>query len=237
MKYPRSFSSLRKECAHPELLKLVPRKSYARDKAADMGTVFHAAVEAWIKGANPFDVAGGLVGDPYKWFTRLVDSWVPPAGTQSEVAIGLDALGAAHEVEEVEPHCYATKNGVELVTAGRLDLRWREGDTLVVCDLKSGQSYLGDPWSVPQLVAQAVSALALETSAAKWSSVKLGVYYARLGLFDFGAGPRPSEAVGKLFPVVADWALMTNEPRPGPHCLSCWEKKHCAAFAELSEAA
>jgi hypothetical protein len=237
MKYPRSFSSLNKHCAHAGLLKAIPRKNYARDKAADKGNVFHKATELWVKGENPFDA--GLTGETYQWFQRLRDIWSPPAGCMAEVAIGLDALGVAHEVDEPEPHCYVSRSGVELVTAGRLDLRWWEGHGLYVVDIKTGQSYLGDPWDVPQLVAQAVAATALarqDSGVLALSSVRLGVYYARLGVFDF-APARSAESVSKLFPAVAEWGLMDTTPRPGGHCLSCWEKKNCATFMEMTEAA
>jgi hypothetical protein len=232
----RSFSSLRENCVHDSLLKNLT-KNYARDKAAGKGTLFHSYIEKAVLGVTFF---GEHDEDVKVWVQRLFSCWEIPSGCMSEVAIGLDAAGKAHEVDEPEPHCYVAKDpSVEIITAGRLDLRWHEDDgkTLVVVDLKTGQSYLGDPWSIPQLVAQAVAALAMEWRGdSKVERVKLGVYYARLGIFDYGSGPQNAAQVADRFKDVSRWALMTNEPRPGAHCLSCYEKKSCAAFEEMTAA-
>jgi hypothetical protein len=233
----RTFSSLKNECAHPELLKLTAPKNYARDKAADKGTLFHSFVEKAVNGQTFF---GKFDEDVNRWAKKLFDQWGPPRGCMSEVAIGLDANGQAHMVDEPEPHVYVAQNGSELVTAGRLDLRWYEDEdtTLVVVDLKTGQSYLGDPWEIPQLVAQAVAATKLHNriNGRTIARVKLGVYYARLGIFDYGSGPRDLNTVENLWDSVYHWATMSNEPRPGGWCLSCFEKKQCAAFEEMTAA-
>jgi hypothetical protein len=226
----RTFSALRAECSYPELIDLAVPKTARRQQALDAGTEFHGAVESWVKGERQAMLESK---DARAWLARMERVWSPPSGCRAEVALGLDVAGKAYEVDEPEPHVYVPRApGIHLVTAGRLDLLWDDSDedgvTLHVVDVKTGRTYLGDPWDVPQLVAQAVAAASLRDQRAdspRW--LRLGVYYARLGLFDYGVGRVDLEDVLGRFDDVKRWATQGSDPRPGGWCLGCWSRANC----------
>lgn len=233
----RTFSALRDKCAHPELIQLVTPRSYALDKAANKGTEFHAIVERWVK--RGLFVCDSGDKDVIEWCRKLrASGWEPPESCHAEWAVGIQPTGEVIDVEEKPPgsHEYHAIDGSELLTAGRLDLCWTEDGTLSVADIKTGKSYLGDPWQVPQLVAQVYAASRCNMLLGGATRVRVGVYYARLGMFDFGAVKPILEVVDRFSDIVR-WSTMSDEPKPGGHCLDCWEAKHCSAYPETSKAA
>lgn len=221
----RTFSALREHCNYPEIIDMSFPMTIARRKSCGDGTDFHSLVEAWVKG-KPFGPPSSK--DVQDWFRTMQTIWSPPVDCTCEVAIGITEDERAVEVDEPEPHVYVPRReGDTLLTAGRLDLLWREdqGSTGVVCDIKTGRTYLGDPWSIPQLVAQAV-AVALRSRGSEMTDIKLGVYYARPAIFEFPP-MRPIEEVIDMLPMVRRWATAENNPRPGAHCLACWSATNC----------
>jgi hypothetical protein len=225
----RTFSALRERCNYPEIIDLSVAKTPSRQKSMDVGTEFHEAVEAWVTN-RPLGFF--LSKDANKWFEMMTKVWAPPVDCRAEVAIGITTDGRAVDVDEPEPHAYVPRDPTDvLLTAGRLDLEWTEERfTENVVDVKTGRTYLGDPWQIPQLVAQAVSvALRLMAQFSDVSQIKLGVYYARLGLFDYGDGPRPLSNVIAMLPQVHRWATAESDPRPGAHCLGCYSATNCHA--------
>lgn len=227
----RTFSALRARCHYPEIIDLMVPKKLSRLKSLSVGTAFHDVVEAWVTGKPINELA--LSPEVHSWLDLMKSVWVPPTDCKSEVAIGITNDGRAVDVDEPEPHAYVPRNpgpGNVLLTAGRLDLQWTEGFTEHVVDVKTGRLYLGDPWQIPQLVAQAVSvALRLLAEFSDVSEIKLGVYYARTGLFDYSDGARPVSEVVAMFPKVVRWATAESDPRPGAHCIGCYSAAECHA--------
>lgn len=234
----RTFSALREKCSYPELIDLAVPMSKSRQSACDVGTEFHAAVESWVKG-TPMPALTSK--DARAWLAKMEKVWTPPLGCESEVALGLTTMDQAVPVDEPEPHIYVPRDPlVSLVTAGRLDLRWEEemGSIRVVVDVKTGRTYLGDPWTIPQLVAQAVTAALADRELMDGAfQVKLGVYYARLGLFDWGETRSRAELIDNELPAVRRWATQDPSPKPGAWCLSCYSRANCEKDPARGEAA
>lgn len=227
----RTYSSLRGVCAYPELIDLAIPPSKARQTSMDLGTEFHVAVEAWVKG-TPMPVLTSK--DARAWLARMEKVWAPPPGCEAEIATGITDDGRGVYVDEPEPHVYVPRDPADrLVTAGRLDLRWTENvATRVVVDVKTGRTYLGDPWAIPQLAAQAVSEALLcrvDDAFDDVSEIRLGVYYARTGLFDFPPARPLYEVIDELLPQVKAWATMPADPNPGAWCLGCYSRANCAS--------
>jgi hypothetical protein len=245
----RTFSKLRALCAYPET---IDRPSRRRDEAAGFGISYHGHVEQWrdaVVNGRPWDIDG--VGEPMRgWLVRMREVWTPTPDLEVEVAMGLaDAPAPRYvPVDEPAPHCYVPADlGVTalmwaaapdevrqqwqsgMVTAGRADLLRPVGELVQVDDLKTGQSYLGDPKLIRQLLAQGIAAT-LRAGAAGFIP---GIYYARLGVFDRGDGEpiwRGSDEWDQAWDFVVSAAKMSSDPRPGGWCLSCWEKNDCSAF-------
>lgn len=223
----RSFSKLRAFCSHPETLP--DRPSKARDEAAALGTLFHKAVELRVLSGRwpcPTDFPDPVCG----WVERMTNVWEVPDDLETEVACGLADEPIRHVVvREREPHVYESVDGSPLLTAGRADLVWEQNGILNVCDIKTGQSYLGSPNDIPQLQAQCL-ALSLRESSKPVVPI---VYYARLGMFDrghvWGADMMERE---RLVRRVREAAKRGTEPNPGVHCLGCWSKRDCRAYPE-----
>jgi hypothetical protein len=246
----RSFSSLQRDCNYPELIQLGHPRSWASEQALKKGSEFHDHVLAPYATSGEYPYPQNK--DVQAWGRILQRSWIPPEGCESEIAVGLAAgdTPAYAEVVEVEPHVYISADLVDqdawdamdeegrdaikeendkyVLTAGRLDLVWQDGNVLVVVDAKTSSKHLGDPWGIPQLVAQAV------TAHCKYGSlgVRLGVYYARIGRFDFGQDRYGADVRG-MFPQVKEWALRDSLPKLGAHCLSCYSAKECDAYQAL----
>jgi hypothetical protein len=241
----RTFSALRERCNYPELIDLVNPMSKHRQRACDVGTELHRAVENWVRYGTPLERDGAdpiTSKDARSWFERMASTWAPPKDCKTELALGITDDGRAVEVDEIMPHEYTSRSASDaLITAGRLDLLWVENyGTAVVVDIKTGRSYLGDPWRIPQLVAQAYAVsqwMREHDDYEQVYEVKLGVYYARLGLFDFGDSAESVSDVRDMFPTVRRWALADNDPKPGAHCLSCYSASNCSFNPAKKEAA
>ncbi len=219
----RTFSQLRDKCSHPEVLELTRMRYAGQQKALDRGTAFHRAVEQWVKG-EPITMPDDP--DVVSWLDRMTSTWTPPPGVRSEFAVGIRPDGTVtDEVDEPEPHVYVARDGSELLTAGRLDLTWEHDMTVHVVDVKTGVKYLGDPWTIPQIVAQTYAIAVLDGAGA----VSPGVYYARLGIFDHGEERSGSDREMWLKDI-RRWATQPNDPVISGACLSCYSNKACGAY-------
>jgi hypothetical protein len=124
----RTFSKLKAFCSFPDTIPEKPSKR--RDDAAAIGTLFHKAIEVWaVTGdASHFE----NLDEPVRgWALAMRERWTPPAGIETEVALGLADLPVPRfvEVRETEPgsHEYVPADGKSpLLTAGRADLVWTE---------------------------------------------------------------------------------------------------------------
>jgi hypothetical protein len=216
-------SRLSRFCAHANVLsEMHPKKT--RDAAAAKGKTFHAALEEWFKtGAIP-----SVDDDDVRaWLQIMVDNgWAWPDGCEVETCWGLDTFGHFNAVEETEPHVYRSLAGDDLLTAGRADCAWVHNGLLVVADWKTGRS---DAPHADENLQLGAAGIAL---AGKWKARGYipTLYYAREGRWQPGneviAGT-PEWAA--MFDAVRDAARLDENPHPGPHCGSCWEKKNCAA--------
>lgn len=129
MKPPRSFSSLKAFCSHPETFERKAKKS--RDEAADRGTMFHKYIEMWVLALRQGTVfhCDGAPEPIRTWIRKMRETWTPPAGLETELAVGLADVPVPVfvDVAEPQPHEYAAKDGkTQLLTAGRADLVWVE---------------------------------------------------------------------------------------------------------------
>jgi PD-(D/E)XK nuclease superfamily len=232
-------SQLLRHCGYPRVLRDVPpstakeRASRARrDAAADLGTMFHAAVQQWVQTGAPGTVENAEVQG---WIDLLASQWAPPPGTRCEVAWGLGHDGRYVSVDEPEPHIYVSRDGSPLLTAGRADAVWLSpgGTTLYVVDWKTGR-WPVTPAPANLQVNAAGLALGYEADTFMGSGYYVpGIYYARDGVFDWGD---PVEMdFPDMWPEIKAAALLDETPRPGPHCETCWERCSCA-YAALEAA-
>lgn len=221
-----------RNCGHPRVLKNLPPKTQRdrdararRDLAGARGTIFHAAVETWLEeGAPPLLEDAEIQG----WLDLLASQWVPPAGIELEVPWGITSEGVHVFVEEPQPHVYCSPDAsVLLLTAGRADAAWIGSDgRLYIVDWKTGKWPVTPPATNLQVNAAGL-ALAHRHGAASYVP---GIYYTRDGVFDWGDPVEiGSLAQAEILAEVRAAALLDNEPRPGDHCSSCWERKVCAA--------
>lgn len=231
----RTMSKLRAFCAHPET---IDRPSARRDAAAGLGTTCHEYIDQWracLSAGRPWLIDGAP--EPVRtWLGKLREVFEPPPGWQTEVAMGLADLPYPEfvPVRETAPgsHVYEPEDGATpLLTAGRADMLWPvdgdDGTYVRVCDIKSGQSYLGEPGRIRQVLAQGFAA------ARRWrtSAFQPGIYYARLGVFDWGPVIALDGELGRAtWDDVVDAAKLPSDPRPGAWCMNCWEKKECSAY-------
>lgn len=240
----RSFSKLKAFCSHPETMPDKPSKR--RDDAAAIGTLFHKYIEEWAKATSagaPFHCDGAA--EPVRgWIKRMRSVWTPPPGLEAELCLGLADLPFPQWVDAREEpplsHKYHAVNaGESLLTAGRADLVWVADRCLYVADIKTGQFYLGPPARLRQLQGQGFAAYSrAHFHEQAVDHFRVGIYYARTGHFDWSDPVAPgSEEWGVMWKECLEAAKRDQEPRPGPHCLSCWEKKECAANPEAREAA
>lgn len=215
-------SSLTRYCRYEKVLKSRKPRSESADEAAALGTQFHGLVEAWLLNRT---ADADISPVALEWFAALQATWTPPDRVQSEVALGMSPMGHYVEVEENPPgsHVYVALTGERLLTAGRADLLWRDGETLYVADLKTGRTHLGDPGSLPQLMALGLAA----ADKHGCSRLLLGIYYARDAAWEWSEPIELAWDRQALFDEVARMATMGDEPRPGPWCASCWERRGC----------
>jgi hypothetical protein len=172
-----------------------------------------------------------FVGDPQvdQMIGLMIDhGWAWPDGVELEVAWGLDRFGKFSAVKETAPHVYEAANGLDdLLTAGRADACWLAGDVLVSCDWKTGRTQ-APPARINLQVNAAGIALAQKWKARAYQPV---IYYARDGRWDVGDEVElPGEAHGILTDIQAAAAL-DDQPHPGPHCSSCFERRNCKEAA------
>lgn len=226
----RTFSQLRKNCAYPITLDALGGPRPARDKAAGLGTEFHARIDAWVAtGAlDDYSDASKVVKG---WLDRMVATgWTPPSGCRSEVACGLRVSdddtdrGWLRPVEVIEtsPHVYVAKDGNAIATAGRVDLMWKVLGVLYVADVKTGRTYLGPPAEIPQLTA---GACALSDPDGD-DMINVGVYYARLGVWDWSG----LLTYRKVEHTTGRALGLPDAPIVGGHCLGCWNTEACEAY-------
>jgi hypothetical protein len=225
----RTFSKLKAFCSFPDTIPEKPSKR--RDDAAAIGNLLHKAVEVWVATGDTAHFAG--LPEPVRgWAEIMRQRWTPPENCETEIPLGLVDLPTPKftAVRETAPgsHEYVPLDaGTKLLTAGRADLVWEDDEECVrVCDIKTGQFYLGDPARLRQVLAQGFAAASLYGAGA----FRPGVYYARTGHFDWGQPVLIGEPSGdEAWRYVLDAAMRDTEPHPGAHCLGCWDKKACPA--------
>ncbi len=224
----RTFSRLKALCSFPDSLPEKPSKR--RDDAAALGSLLHKAVEVWVHTgeAGHFD---GLPEPVRGWARLMRERWTPPAGCETEVALGLADLPLPKHVNVLEDppdsHKYRAIDGrTPVLTAGRADLIWTEDALVRVADIKTGQFYLGDPARLRQVLAQGFAAWERD---GKCEGFVPGVYYARTGCFDWAQAPllEGTTAWREAWRWVLEAARRDTLPVPGGHCLSCWDRKFC----------
>lgn len=223
----RSFSRLKAFCSFPDRIPEKPSKR--RDDAAAIGNLLHKAVEVWTATGDSSHFEA--LPEPVRgWAMRMKSVWTPPEGCETEMAMGLEDFPEPRFVEvlEPQPHEYTPADGkTPLLTAGRADLVWvGAGDPVLarVCDVKSGQFYLGDPGKLRQVLAQGFAA----TDKLRTDGFIPGIYYARTGHFDWGHPiVKGTAAWDEAWRVVLEAAKRDTDPHPGAHCLGCWDKKAC----------
>jgi hypothetical protein len=164
---------------------------------------------------------------------RLLAQWTPPEKIMVEMALGLGEHGSYLRVTEPEPHVYVAdaNAGEALLTAGRADLVYLEGDTVVVLDWKTGKYTPEDPATNLQLWALGIAAGELTRA----EHIKVGLYMAQPGTFLWStdnAKPvaRRSLEWSRRFADVQEAARVSAAGTPVPtpdNCRSCWEKRNC----------
>jgi len=221
-----SASALRRDCGYPRALDRQRKPTADQQAAMDRGTLFHAAIEAWAR-TREVPVLEDL--EMQGWIDLLASTWAPPVDGEYEVAWGLD--GALEdgvppiyvEVDEPTPHVYVARRGGALLTAGRADGIWTGGDcSLVVCDWKTGKWPVTPGVDNLQVNAAGI-ALALKRGMTSYIPA---IYYARDGYWDMG--PRVvfgTPAFERIWGEIRAAALLDEQPRPGPWCSGCWDRK------------
>lgn len=238
----RTMSRLRAFCHYPEQIEKPFSKK--RDEAAASGTLLHKYAEEWIRATLDGRVfhCDGAPEPVATWLRRLRATWKPPKGIEVEIPMGLvegkTGLPEYVAVEERPPgsHQYVRTDGKAepLVTAGRTDWVWWDDDdvALQVIDVKSGSVYLGPPDQIRQLQAQGLAA----ACRAEVGAFRIGVYYARLGLFDMSERIEVTGPVGtRMWDDVRRAATMDSEPHSGPWCLGCYSKRDCVSNPEITK--
>lgn len=238
-------SALKRNCGYPRALsRIAPTTAKERDArtrrdaAADKGTMFHDAIQAWARPGTTFpEVADDEVRG---WLEMLAMHWSPKPGMLFELAVGLREDGSGVLCDEPEPHVYVPREaGAPLLTAGRADVvsSWMltvlgaRMHLVVVRDWKTGKWPVDPPARNLQTTALAIAACSL----ARADGFMREIYYARDGHMDadewpvLAGSPEYMAAVAE----VAGAALLDETPRPGPHCDGCWEKrmKRCSQAA------
>lgn len=224
-----SASALKRHCAFPNVLGRDRVQSPETVLACERGTRFHALAEQWIKTRSFPDIADAEI---LGWLELLASQWQAPPDALTEVAWGLDKNMQYVDVVEPEPHKYVAADGkTELLTAGRADVAYRDHwhpDILRIVDWKTGR-WATTPAQHNLQVHAAGVALTQKLVARSYMP---GIYYVRDGWFDWGD---PVEFVsGQYMDMVweiREAALLPEEPRPGPHCATCWERKRCGSAA------
>lgn len=237
-------SALAPNCAYPRVLKARKQITSEQQAAIDAGVIFHKAVEAWVhtgeqQTVDDLEIQG--------WLDLLASMWTPPTDAEVEIAWGIAATWetladgtygpvtyVGRDVAELEPHVYAEKTGLPLLTAGRADLAFERRGALYVVDWKTGK------WPVtPAVDNLQVNAAGIALAQMRGlTSYVPAVYYVRDGHFDEGEEvPLGSAAHAAIFREVYEAATLDDTPRLGTWCNRCWEKKACQAYARAIVAA
>lgn len=222
-----SASALKHNCAHPNVLNRGREPTPAAQESMDRGNIFHKAMEAWIRTGKYPDLEDMEIQG---WVDAFAAQWSPTPWVKVEIAWGLGEDGQHLAVEEPEPHKYAAKGGLPLLTAGRADLvyAYRKEGILYIVDYKTGKSAV-EPAPTNLQVNAAGLALADAFGARGYIP---GVYLARDAAFDWGDPVEMGSAAAEdVFESVKAAALLPETPIPGDHCSYCWEmrKKTCSS--------
>lgn len=234
-----SASSLLRDCGYPrELSRIFPPSQALKDGAAK-GTLFHDAVKRWAADRVLPETENEEVNG---WLGVLAQSWWPTAGAYWEYALGLTVGGRHASVRETEAHVYVPLEDDVLLTAGRFDVFWLETyeqvpsiyvgpaedpalpegtPVVVVRDWKTGRWPVTPAGSNLQLAAGGFAAASLLEAKA----MRLEVYYVRDGYCDSALIPLDSPEAAQLWRDLNEAARLDDEPRPGPHCGPCWERR------------
>lgn len=223
-----SASGLAPNCGYAKVLSEKRPRAATTIEAADRGTVFHKAVETWLKAGelpavDDLEISG--------WLDLLASQWIPPEGVHAETAWGLRPDGSYVDVREPEPHKYVAVDGSPLLTAGRADLDWLDrfdGWLLTNVDLKTGKWPVTPAASNLQVNAGAIALAQLRNARGYVPAV----YYVRDGAWDIGDPVLlGSPDWAAQLEAVRAAATLPPEPMPGPWCARCWERKACPKAA------
>jgi len=241
-------SALKRNCGYPRALSRIEpttakeRDARARrDAAADKGTAFHGAIQAW---ARPGTVFPEVADDEVRgWLEMLAMHWAPRPGMLFELAVGLREDGSGVVCDEPEPHVYVARDGSPLLTAGRADVVASSivGDDVVafdrghhivtIRDWKTGKWPVDPPARNLQTTALALAACSLVQA----DGFRREIYYVRDGFTDGDELPvmHGSPEWNDAMIAVLEAAKLDDTPRPGPHCGDCWESRmrRCAHAA------
>ena len=219
-------SQLNRHCGHARVLSKTRVRSRRTQAAMDTGTAFHAAVEALYAGR----MTGPLSEEVAGWLRDLAATWEPPAGAEFEIPLGLGTTGRHVAVDEPSPHAYVAKGDEPLLTAGRADCVWMEGNTIALVDFKTGRFEVEHPRTNLQLWALALAA----SDRLGGNAIRTGLYYARRPAPTRWVWsdriPVDSAAAADRWADVATAATIGPEPRVGWWCKRCWERGGCDAY-------
>lgn len=209
--------------------------------SAPRGNVFHDTIRRW--GETGVLTLPEDSEEIRGWIELLAMSWAPPPGARFELALGLSPNGRYVPVEEPEPHVYVATDGSKLLTAGRADLTWCRADpelwnegrkVAVVRDWKTGSYPVAHPRENLQLLALGFAAADMFGAEA----MQLEINYVRDGVTETETFDVDSPMAADAWADLEAAALLDDQPRPGPHCETCWERrKRTCTFAEQPDAA
>lgn len=229
---PISCSGLKRHCRHDKIISAQHESHPNAVTGQREGNEFGKYVENWANGVG--NAKPNPETDAWRWYVYMRDTWPMPAGTRSEVILGLDSAGDYVEVAEPEPHKYERVDGSsDLLTAGRADLCWTRGVVAYVGDLKRSAWRYGEPLRHPQLMALGLAF----ASKRKLHFLRVGLYDARDGAWEWGEAVDLREDGVYMLAEIRTMATMDDEPHPGPHCGGCYERRLCGAGKEYLEIA
>lgn len=222
-----SASGLTRHCRYgKDVLDKAKPKHPAAVAAAAEGTRFGKLVEDWLNGA-PQDEPE-CPDEPWHWYTNLRAAWSPPPGVECEAPLGLNHRGEYVSVMEPEPHVYVAHSGEKLVTAGRADLPWVQGDVAVVADLKRSAWRYGYPGDHPQLMALGLA----WASKQQKGLLLLGLFDARDSAWEWSDVIDMETEGPRMLAAVREMATMDSDPHPGPWCGGCFWRRDCKSAAK-----
>lgn len=228
-----SCSALAPDCAYQKTLsKARPRSAYVEQTVVE-GTQFGGFVQAYVEG-TPL-VEPEELNEQFEAFREFRRGFPVPPGARCEVALGIRKDGSFCPVVEVYPHFYVPSHAAdgsayflpcagpldELATAGRNDVCWVNGNVAIVLDMKRSAFRYPDPERVPQFM----SLGCMWAMANGLEFFQTGAYGLRDGAYQWA---QEIQRVSDVLPEILRMAaLPEDEPRPGEHCQSCYERKAC----------